>query len=94
MIGGLAYNMKFNSTLFNTASSRQQLRNLILTYLHLGGFETQVNIVNRDVLLQARQHPEYYADLVVRIGGYCDYFTRLSARMQDEIIMRAEFETF
>jgi trans-4-hydroxy-L-proline dehydratase len=94
MIGGLAYNMKFNAALFKSPGSSDQLRDLVLTYLHLGGFETQINILNRDMLLQARQNPEQYADLVVRIGGYCDYFTRLSSRMQDEIIMRAEFDAF
>jgi formate C-acetyltransferase len=93
MIGGLAYNMKFNASLFKAPGSTDQLRDLVLTYLRLGGFETQINILNRETLLQARQHPEQYADLVVRIGGYCDYFTRLSSRMQDEIIMRAEFDT-
>jgi formate C-acetyltransferase len=92
MIGGLAYNMKFSAALFQSPDSCQQLRDLVLTYLRLGGFETQINIVSRETLLQARAHPEQYADLVVRIGGYCDYFTRLSPRMQDEIIQRAEFE--
>ncbi|MCL5999536.1 MAG: hypothetical protein M1546_26240 [Chloroflexi bacterium] len=93
MIGGLAYNMKFNAGLFASPDACMQLRDLVLTYLRLGGFETQINILNRDTLLEARQHPDQYADLVVRIGGYCDYFTRLSPRMQDELIMRAEFET-
>ena len=93
MIGGLAYNMKFNASLFKSPGSCDQLRDLVLTYLRLGGFETQINILNHDTLLKARQNPEQYADLVVRIGGYCDYFTRLSTRMQDEIMMRAEFDT-
>jgi formate C-acetyltransferase len=93
MIGGLAYNMKFNAALFKSHASFNQLRDLVLTYLQLGGFETQINILDRDMLMQARQNPEQYADLVVRIGGYCDYFVRLSPRMQDEIIMRAEFDT-
>ena len=92
MIGGLAYNMKFNAGLFTTPDACMQLRDLVLTYLRLGGFETQINILNHETLLEARQHPDQYADLVVRIGGYCDYFTRLSPRMQDELIMRAEFE--
>ena len=31
-------------------------------------------------------------DLVVRIGGYSDYFTRLSPTMQEEVILRTEHE--
>ena len=91
MIGGLAYNMKFNSGFFDTPAGFAALRDLILTFLRRGGFETQINVVNTETLRRAREHPEEYRDLLVRIGGYSDYFTRLSPEMQDEIIMRTEF---
>jgi trans-4-hydroxy-L-proline dehydratase len=91
MIGGLAYNMKFNSSLFRSPEGFARLRDLILTFLRRGGFETQINVVDADVLKRARRHPEDYRDLVVRIGGYTDYFTRLSPEMQDEVILRTEF---
>jgi formate C-acetyltransferase len=94
MIGGLAYNMKFNARLFRSAEGYACLRDLVLTFLRRGGFETQINVVNLETLKKAREHPEEYRDLVVRIGGYCDYFTRLSPEMQDEIILRTEFQTF
>jgi len=93
MIGGLAYNMKFNKALFATPGSLGRLRDLVVTYLRRGGFETQVNVVSRETLLAARAHPEEYRDLVVRVGGYTDYFSRLSPEMQDEIILRTGFET-
>ncbi len=92
MIGGLAYNMKFNSRLFEGARGREGLRDLILTYLRRGGFETQVNVVDTETLKRAVAEPEAYSDLIVRIGGYADYFTRLSANMQQELILRTEFE--
>ena len=91
MIGGLAYNMKFNTSLFRTPEGFDRLRDLILTFLHRGGFETQINVVDHQVLEEAREHPEEFRDLVVRIGGYTDYFTRLTPEMQDEIILRTEF---
>ena len=69
----------------------QKLRDLILTFLRRGGFETQINVVDRETLLKARAHPEEYRDLVVRIGGYTDYFVRLSPQMQDEVLLRTEF---
>ena len=43
-----------------------------------------------ELLEKARQKPEEYRDLVVRIGGYSDYFTRLSPEMQQEVILRTE----
>ncbi len=92
MIGGAAYNMKFNRSLFDGPDAFARLRDLVLTFLRRGGFETQINVVDHECLRQARQHPEHYRDLVVRIGGYTDYFTRLSPEMQDEVMMRTQFE--
>jgi formate C-acetyltransferase len=42
-------------------------------------------------LQEARIHPEQYQDLVIRIGGYTDYFVRLSPEMQDELTLRTEY---
>ncbi len=91
LIGGLAYNMKFNTSLFRSADALARLRDLIVTYLRRGGFETQVNVVDHDTLRKAQADPEHYRDLVVRIGGYTDYFVRLSPAMQEEVMSRAEF---
>ncbi len=91
MIGGVAYNMKFNSTLFDSAASVKRLEDLLVTYLRRGGFEVQVNVVDHETLRKAKADPEQFRDLVVRIGGYTDYFTRLTPQMQDEVMMRTEF---
>jgi pyruvate-formate lyase len=91
MLGGAAFNMKFSAALFNASDGFAALRSLILTFLRLGGFEIQVNVVDAARLREAREHPEAHRDLIVRIAGYADYFTRLSPEMQDEIIMRTEY---
>ena len=91
MIGGLAYNMKFSSALLAGPESLARLRDLVLTFLRRGGFETQINVVSRATLARARTHPDEHRDLVVRVGGYTDYFTRLSPEMQDEIMLRTEY---
>jgi formate C-acetyltransferase len=36
-------------------------------------------------------HPEFYPDLMVRISGYCGYFTKLQRDLQLEIIRRSEY---
>ena len=56
-----------------------------------GGIEMQVNVVDKATLEDARVHPEDHKDLIVRIGGYSDYFTRLSSVLQQEIIDRTEY---
>lgn len=90
-IGGIAMNMKFSRKYFKEDSLRKMTA-LIRTYLKRGGFELQINVVDRDPLLAAREQPELYRDLVVRIGEYSDYFTRLSPTMQAEVIERTEYE--
>lgn len=91
-LGGLVHNAKFSQNMFKTADDRAALRQLIETYLQRGGFEMQVNVVSRDTLLAAREHPEQYRDLLVRVAGYSDYFTRLNPKMQEEVIARTEHE--
>jgi len=91
MIGGIAVNMKFSKKTF-TQESCEKVAALINTYIDRGGFEIQVNVTDKDTLLAARENPEQFQDLVVRIGGYSDYFTRLSPQMQAEVILRTEHE--
>jgi pyruvate-formate lyase len=90
-LGGIAVNLKFTRPR-NNGEFAPRLVDLLETYLRRGGFEVQVNVVDRDTLLAAREHPEHYRDLVVRIGGYSDYFVGLSPEMQAEIIMRTEHQ--
>ena len=70
------------------------LQSLIETYLRRGGFQIQVNVVNADVLREAQERPEEYADLLVRVAGYSDYFVHLAPNMQAEVIARTEHGGF
>jgi pyruvate-formate lyase len=88
-LGGIAVNLKFNRPR-NDDEFEQRLLDVVTTYLLRGGFEVQVNVVDRATLESAQESPEQYRDLVVRIGGYSDYFVRLSPEMQAEIIQRSE----
>ena len=47
-----------------------------------------------DTLKKAQLCPEEYKDLIVRIGGYTDYFTGLSPEMQSEVIQRTVYKEF
>ena len=50
----------------------------------------QFNVVDRQTLLDAQEHPEKYKHLVVRVAGYSALFTTLSRSLQDDIIRRTE----
>jgi trans-4-hydroxy-L-proline dehydratase len=91
-IGGIVTNVKFTPSMVQSPEDREKTIDLLETYLHMGGFEVQVNVVSSETLQQAQDHPDQYADLIVRVAGYSDYFTRLSRPLQDEIIRRTEHE--
>lgn len=86
-IGGVAVNLKFSKASLGKNSS-DILMSIIKTYLNRGGFEVQINVVDNETLKKAQNNPEEYRDLIVRIGGYSDYFVRLSPEMQEEVILR------
>ncbi len=66
------------------------LQDLLRTYFSRGGYQAQVNLVSREDLLAARQNPDQYQDLVVRVGGFSDYYVRLPESLQLEILERSE----
>ena len=75
------------------AASEKQIDNLVSLidgYAQEGGYHLNVNVLNRDTLLDAQKHPENYAHLVVRVAGYSALFTTLSKSLQDDIIRRTE----
>jgi len=90
VLGGLVHNAKFAENLFRNGKDLKALRSVVETYLRRGGFEIQVNVVSRETLMEARKVPDLYQDLIVRVGGYSDYFVRLTDGMQREIIARTE----
>jgi formate C-acetyltransferase len=65
---------------------------LIRTYFESdGGYQVQFNVVGKQTLCDAQDHPENHQGLVVRIAGYSVHFTELSKGAQDEIIARKEY---
>jgi formate C-acetyltransferase len=83
-------NIKFHPSALESQEDLRKLGDLTKTYFSLGGKHVQFNVVNRETLLEAQEHPEDYSDLVVRVAGYSAYFVKLSKPMQDEIIGRTE----
>jgi pyruvate-formate lyase len=83
-------NLRFSKKVWQEAADA--LQDLMRTYFSRSGYQMQVNLVSRDELLAARQHPEQYADLIVRVGGFSDYYVRLPEGLQDEILARTEHE--
>ncbi len=64
------------------------LGKLVRGFFAQGGMQVQMNVCDTDTLRSAQASPEEYASLVVRVGGYSDYFTRLTRSLQEELICR------
>ena len=83
-MGGIATNLE----LTHTQANPELIISLMKAYFEGGGIELQINVVNSEELADAKLHPEKHRNLVVRIGGYSDYFTSLPEALQDEVISR------
>ncbi|MBE5766133.1 MAG: hypothetical protein E7335_02995 [Clostridiales bacterium] len=75
----------------DAAKISKALQPLVKGYFDKGGMQMQVTCVSREDMLDAREHPEKYPNLVVRIGGYSEYFTRLSPELQQTVIDRTSY---
>jgi formate C-acetyltransferase len=85
---GTLLNMKFLPGFFNNENELTRFESLIKSFVNLPVHHVQFNVISNKDLLRAKNDPESYRDLTVRVAGYTAFFTELSGDLQDEIISR------
>jgi formate C-acetyltransferase len=87
--GTLVTNFRFSPVLF-TPQNRPHLKDLIRTYFQLGGLQMQITVVDQATLHKAVANPEAYGDLIVRVGGFSEYWRNLPDELRRTVLERTE----
>ena len=82
-----------DSQVFETDIKVDNLVGILDGYFMSGGYHLNVNIFNREMLMDAYDHPEKYPNLTIRVSGYAVNFSNLTNEQKREVISRTFHES-
>ena len=87
LVTTIAVNIKFAKSMWD--ENADKIYALFESYFNAGGQQLQVNVTDNETLRRAYDNPDGYRNLIIRVGGYSDYYVNLSRNLQLEIIERS-----
>jgi len=84
-------NIRFMKRYFRQPESAERMKDMLKSFLANGGMQVQVNVFDAETLKEAEADPKKFASLIVRVGGFSDYYVRLSPDLRAEILKRTEY---
>ena len=90
---GFVFQNKFEKKMFESAKGKASFIALAKAFFAGGGQQYTITVVSPEDLIDAKEHPENHRNLIVRVGGYSDYFTNLTEELQNNVIERTIIDT-
>lgn len=86
--GSTVTNISIDEQLIKNDNNFEKTVDMLETYFKNGGIHFQLTYVSKEDLIKAKETPENYGNLRVRVTGFSDYFVKLKGSIQDDIIER------
>jgi formate C-acetyltransferase len=90
-VGTPVLNIRLHKSLLQGKRNLAKVAAMVRAFFGKGGLQIQVSVISKEDMLAAMKEPEKHGDLIVRIGGYSEYFTRLSRELQKTVVARTEY---
>ena len=88
--GSTVTNITLDEQLIKNDDNFDKTVNMMEAYFKNGGVHFQLTYVSKEDLIKAKETPDNYKNLRVRVSGFSDYFVKLNDALQDDIIERTE----
>lgn len=85
---GFILNLKFDKKLFGSEKGKEIFLTLVQSYFRQKGQQLSITVVSEEDLRDAVNNPDCHRDIIVRVGGFSEYFVNLDGELQKNVIER------